>query len=60
MKDTVYPYVIVNAAGAIVCQAPAACRYSRHIEKSLQDSGHAIILNGKRITKREVNENGNE
>lgn len=57
MKDTVYPYVIVNAAGAIVCQAPAACRYPRYIEKSLQDSGHSLYLNGKKITKREVNEN---
>lgn len=57
MKDTVYPYVIVNAAGVIVCQAPVGFRYPRHIEKSMQDSGYTIYLNGKKITKREVNEN---
>lgn len=60
MKDAVYPYVIVNAAGAIVCQTPAACRYPRYIEKSLQDSGYSIYLAGKRLTKKEVNENGKE
>lgn len=47
-------YVIYDRDGKAVLTAPESCRYPREIERSLQDAGYTIKLNGKKITKKET------
>ena len=49
------PYQIYNREGVLVLQAPESCRHSRKVEKELLEYGYTIKLNGKRITKKEIN-----
>lgn len=49
------PYQVINEKGILVLQAPETCRHSKAVELDLLDHGYTIKLNGKRITKKEVN-----
>lgn len=53
--DDKYPYRVYDSSGTQVLYAPAECRHDKKTEQSLLDSGHTIKLNGKKITKKEVN-----
>ena len=48
------PYQIYNAAGQMVLQAAAGCRYPAALELDLISAGYTIKLDGKRITKAEI------
>lgn len=50
-----YPYKVYNRDGRQVLSAPESCRYDRKTERSLLAAGYTIKLNGKRITKKDVN-----
>ncbi len=50
-----YPYRVYNSSGTQVLRAPECCRHDKKTEQSILESGHTIKLNGKRITKKEVN-----
>lgn len=54
MNHPEVPYKIYDRNGKLVMSSPEACRYPKHIERSLIEAGHTIKLNGKRITKKEV------
>lgn len=48
------PYQIFDSCGRRVMHASESCRYPRSVELSILESGYAIKLNGKRITKTEI------
>ena len=49
-----YNYKIYDREGRLVMSAPEACRYPPKTELSLMEAGHTIKLNGKKITKKEL------
>lgn len=49
------PYQVYDSTGVLVLQAAESCRYPKHTELSLIDAGYTIKLNGRKITKKEVN-----
>ncbi len=52
MKDNTYK--VYNRDGRIMMSCPPKLRYSKKIELSLIENGYTIKLNGKKITKKEV------
>ena len=48
-------YKVYDRNGRAVLAAPPECRYPKEIERSLLEAGYTIKLNGKRVTKKEVN-----
>ena len=52
MEDK-YPYKIINSAGEQVLQAKESCRHSKKVELDHLENGYTIMLNGKKITKKE-------
>lgn len=51
-----YPYEVIPPPGQPGgLEAPESCRYPKETERSLLDAGYTIKLNGKKITKKEVN-----
>lgn len=48
-------YKVYDRNGRAVLAAPLECRYPKEIERSLLEAGYTIKLNGKRVTKKEVN-----
>ena len=48
-------YKVYDREGRLVMQAPETCRYDNETERSLLESGYKIRLNGRLITKKEVN-----
>jgi hypothetical protein len=52
MEDK-YPYKVYAPEGHLVLQS--AVRHPKHIELDHLEHGYTIKLNGKRITKKEVN-----
>lgn len=50
-----FNYRIIDPAGRPVMKAPETCRYDKKTEQSLQAAGYTIMLNGKKVTKKEVN-----
>ena len=53
MEDK-YPYKIYDRYGELVLQATEACRYSKETELSLLEHGYTIMLNGRKLTKKEI------
>lgn len=49
-------YTVHAQDGTILMQSAMDFRYSPETELSLLNSGHVLKLNGKRITKKEVQE----
>lgn len=49
-------YTVPAQDGTILMQSAMDFRYSPETELSLLNSGHVLKLNGKRITKKEVQE----
>lgn len=50
-----YPYEVIPPPGqAGGVSAPESCRYPRHIEMDMLESGYTIRLHGKKITKTEL------
>ena len=58
MKPTNYNYKVYDRNGTHVMSAPESCRYSPKTERDLLESGYTIKINGKKLTKKEV-QNGN-
>ena len=54
MEDK-YSYRVYDSSGTQVLCAPECCRHNKKTEQILLESGHTIKLNGKKITKKEVN-----
>lgn len=54
------PYKVVGANGRILYQAPISLRHPPRIERDLMDSGCAIWINGKRLTRKELTQRGQE
>lgn len=48
------PYKVYDQNGRPLLQAPEVCRHDKETELHLLSSNHTIKLNGKRITKKEV------
>lgn len=51
-------YTVHNPAGELVLQAPESCRYSRRVELEMLAAGYTVRLHGRKITKKELTENG--
>ena len=51
MKE--YPYQVINPAGNMVLRSTV--RHSRPVERDLLAHGYTILLNGKKLTKTEIN-----
>ena len=49
-------YSVHGQDGTVLMQSSTDFRYPPEMELSLIDSGHVLKLNGKRITKKEVQE----
>lgn len=54
------PYRVVGANGRILYQAPRSLRHPPRIERELMDSGCSIWINGKRLTRKELTQRGQE
>lgn len=54
-----HPYTVHDRYGKLVLSAAASCRYSRDTELGLLHHGYTIRLNGRKITKKELNDRGN-
>ena len=50
-----YPYKVINSAGVQVLEAKESCRHSKKVELDHLDSGYTIMLNGRKLTKKEIN-----
>lgn len=51
--DHLLPYQVINKEGVLVLQAPESCRHSKKVELDHLENGYTIMLNGKKITKKE-------
>ena len=54
----VLPYQVIGPDGAILLQAPEDLRYSPGIEQTMLETGYTIILNGKKLTQKELRKRG--
>jgi hypothetical protein len=54
MKENAYQ--VYNRDGRLMMSCPELMRYSKKLELSLIENGFTIKLNGKKITKKEVQE----
>lgn len=52
---TDYPYKVYTTDGRLVLQAAETCRYNKQTERQLLEGGYTIKLNGKRVTKKDLN-----
>lgn len=55
---TVLPYQVIGPDGAILLQAPEDLRYSPGIEQTMLGTGCTIIINGKKLTQKELRKRG--
>ena len=51
---SVLPYRVIGPDGAILFQAPEDLRYSPGIEQTMLETGCTIIINGKKLTQKEL------
>lgn len=49
-----YPYKVYNAAGDLVLQSAAGCRYPKTVELAMLEAGYTIRLHGKKLTKTDI------
>lgn len=54
------PYQITGPNGAILFQAPLALRYPPRVERELVEQGCTIWIDGKRLTRKELTQRGQE
>lgn len=54
------PYKVVGANGRILYQAPLSLRHPPRIERDLMDQGCTIWIDGKRRTRKELTQRGQE
>ena len=54
----VLPYQVIGPDDAILLQAPEDLRYSPGIEQTMLETGCTIILNGKKLTQKELRKRG--
>ena len=54
----VLPYHVIGPDGAILLQAPEDLRYSTGIEQTMLETGCTIIINGKKLTQKELRKRG--
>lgn len=54
------PYKVVGANGRILYQAPLSLRHPPRIERDLMDQGCTIWIDGKRLTRKELTQRGQE
>lgn len=54
------PYRVVNPGGAVLLQAPIALRHPPQVERALMEQGCTIWIDGKRLTRKELTQRGQE
>lgn len=52
------PYQVIGPDGSILLQAPEDLRYSPGIEQTMLETGCTIIINGKKLTQKELRKRG--
>ncbi len=55
---TVLPYQVIGPDGAILLQSSENLRYSPGIEQTMLETGCTIIINGKKLTQKELRKRG--
>lgn len=51
------PYQVFDPSGRQVLESDTRCRYPRAVELSLLDTGYAVKIDGKKLTKTEIRKN---
>lgn len=54
------PYQVIGPNGAILLQAPLALRYPARVERDMVEQRCTIWIDGKRLTRRELTQRGQE
>ena len=54
----VLPYQVIGPDGSILLQSPENLRYSPGIEQTMLETGCTIIINGKKLTQKELRKRG--
>lgn len=54
------PYRVVNPGGAVLLQAPIALRHPPQVERALMEQRCTIWIDGKRLTRKELTQRGQE
>ena len=54
----VLPYQVIGPDGSILLQAPEDLRHSPGIEQTMLETGCTIIINGKKLTQKELRKRG--
>lgn len=49
-----HTYRVFDRDGRPVLSAPLSCRYDRETERDLLENGYTIKINGKKLTKKEM------
>lgn len=55
---SVLPYQVIGPDGSTLLQAPEDLRYSPGIEQTMLETGCTIIINGKKLTQKELRKRG--
>ena len=54
----VLPYQVIGPDGSTLLQAPENLRYSPEIEQTMLETGCTIIINGRKLTQKELRKRG--
>lgn len=52
--NTPLPYRVLGPGGVVLMQGPERVRYPARVERALMEQGGVILLNGKRLTRKEL------
>ena len=52
------PYQVIGPDGSTLLQAPEDLRYSPGIEQTMLETGCTIIINGRKLTQKELRKRG--
>ena len=52
------PYRVIGPDGTTLCQSREDLRYSPGIEQTMLETGCTIIINGKKLTQKELRKRG--
>lgn len=52
--NTPLPYRVLGPGGAVLMQGPERVRYPARVERAFLEQGCVILLNGKRLTRKEL------
>ena len=54
----VLPYQVIGPDGSILLQSSEDLRYSPEIEQTMLETGCTIIINGRKLTQKELRKRG--